>query len=157
MEATFWRLGSRCTDNIRSVHDMHRVTKGYLFKFTINTAHISSNKSHFLLAGFLDYWPYKVSKFGTVCLHMLCSLQNVLAHHLWVQFLKSTLFNTKIWFFELARPSQIFGRVFGFVFDTQFRNSLVGDGIYKETIKCWGTIKVKSKGSALIYWNSLNI
>ena len=27
-----------------------------------------------------------------VCFHMLCSLLNVLAHHLWVQFSKSTLF-----------------------------------------------------------------
>ena len=30
-----------------------------------------------------------------VCFHMLCSLLNVLAHHLWVQFSKSTLFLTQ--------------------------------------------------------------
>ena len=64
MEATFWWLGSWCTEHIRSVHDMHRVTTGYLFKVTIYTAHISSNGSHFLPAGFLEYWPYKVSKIG---------------------------------------------------------------------------------------------
>ena len=64
MEATFWRLGSWCTEHIRSVHDMHRVTTGYLFKVTISTAHISSNGSHFFPAGFLEYWPYKVSKIG---------------------------------------------------------------------------------------------
>ena len=40
---------------------MHLVTKGYLFKFTINTAHIGSNGSYFLPAGFLEYWPYKVN------------------------------------------------------------------------------------------------
>ena len=28
-----------------------------------------------------------------VCFHMLCSLLNVLAHHLWMQFSKSTLFH----------------------------------------------------------------
>ena len=36
--------------------------------------------------------PIRSVKFGTVCLHMLCSLLNVLAHHYWVQFSKSTLF-----------------------------------------------------------------
>ena len=41
---------------------MYRVTKGHLFNFTINTAHTSSNGSHFLSAGFLEFWPYKVSK-----------------------------------------------------------------------------------------------
>ena len=43
----FWRLGSWCTEHIRSVHDMHQVTTGYLFRVTISTAHISSNGSHF--------------------------------------------------------------------------------------------------------------
>ena len=43
---------------------MHWVTTGYLFKVTIYTAHISSNGSHFLPAGFLEYWSYKVSKIG---------------------------------------------------------------------------------------------
>ena len=31
-------------------------------------------------------------KLVTVCFHMLCRLLNVLEHHLWVQFSKSTLF-----------------------------------------------------------------
>ena len=45
---------------------MHRVTTGYLFNFKVNiyTAHIGSNGSHFLPAGFLEYSPYKVSKIG---------------------------------------------------------------------------------------------
>ena len=33
--------------------------------FTIYTAHISLNGSHFLLAGFLEYYPYKVNKNGS--------------------------------------------------------------------------------------------
>ena len=41
-------------------------------------------------AGFLTHT--RSVKFGMVCFHMLCSLLNVLAHHLWVQFSKSTLF-----------------------------------------------------------------
>ena len=41
---------------------MHRVNTGYLFKVTIYRAKVSSNTSHFLPAGFLEYWPYKVSK-----------------------------------------------------------------------------------------------
>ena len=89
MESTFWRLGSWCTEHIRSVHDMHRVTTGYLFRVNISTAHISSNGSHFFPAGFLDH--KRSVKLGIVCFYMLCSLLNVLAHHLWVQFSKSTL------------------------------------------------------------------
>ena len=64
MYATFWWLSSWWTEHIRSVLDMHWVTTGYLFKVAIYTAHISSNGSHFFPAGFLEYWPYKVSKIG---------------------------------------------------------------------------------------------
>ena len=53
MEATFCWLGFWCTEHIRSVHIMHHVITGYLFKVTIYLAHISSNGSHFLPAGFL--------------------------------------------------------------------------------------------------------
>ena len=68
---------------------MHRVTTEYLFKVTITTAHISSNGSHFSPAGF---WDHTTSvKLCMVCFYVLCSLLNVLAHHLWVQFSKSTL------------------------------------------------------------------
>ena len=41
---------------------MHQVTTGYLLKVTIYTTQISTNGSHLLPAGFLEYWPYKVSK-----------------------------------------------------------------------------------------------
>ena len=60
-----------------------------LHQVTISTAHTSSNGSHFFQAGFLDHTMSV--KLGTVCFYMLCSLLNILAHHLWVQFLKSTL------------------------------------------------------------------
>ena len=73
---------------------MYRGSTGYLFKVFISTAHISSNESHFFPAGFLDHtWSIKL---GMVCFYMLCSLLNILAHHLWVQFSKSTLF-LRIW------------------------------------------------------------
>ena len=69
---------------------MHRDTTGYLFGVTIFSAHISSNGSHFSPAGFLDHT--RSVKLGMGCFYMLCSLLNVLGHHLWVQFSKSTLF-----------------------------------------------------------------
>ena len=40
-------------------------------------------------AGFLNHT--RSVKLGMVCFHMVCSLLNVLAHHLWMQFSKSTL------------------------------------------------------------------
>ena len=49
------------------------------------------NESRLLPAGVLEYWPYKVSKLCMVCFCLLCSLLNVRAYHLWVQFCKSTL------------------------------------------------------------------
>ena len=58
------RQSERLIFTLRSVHDMHRVTTGYLFKVTIYTAHISSNGNHFWPASFLEYGPYKVSKIG---------------------------------------------------------------------------------------------
>ena len=90
METPFFRLGSWCTEHIRSVHDMHWDTTGYLFKVTIYSAHISSNESHFLPADHI-----RSVKLGMVCFHILWSLLNVLAHHLWVQIWKSTLFFNK--------------------------------------------------------------
>ena len=82
-----------------SVHDMHRVTTGYLFKVTISNEHISSNGSH-LSGWFLG--PYKVSKVVNGLFYILCSLLNVLAHHLWVQFLKSTLLKKRADMIEMV-------------------------------------------------------
>ena len=66
---------------------MNRVTTGYLFKVTIYTVHMSSNGSHIcqLVSWSTDHT--RSVKLGTECFHML----NVVAHHLWVQFSKSTL------------------------------------------------------------------
>ena len=67
---------------------MHRVTTGYLFKVFYCTYKLKWKP--LFPAGFLDYT--RSVKLRTVCFYMLCSLLNVLAYHLWVQFSKSTLF-----------------------------------------------------------------
>ena len=95
-------------------HPRYGKTKWMVTMYSMYTAHISSNESKFLTAWFLVYWIYTVLsstfcwpisgstdhkrsvKLVTVCFHMLYSLPNVIAHHLWVQFLKSTLFLNEI-------------------------------------------------------------
>ena len=42
--------------------DLYQVTTMALFKVTMFTAHISSNRSHFLTAGFLMYLTYMVCR-----------------------------------------------------------------------------------------------
>ena len=89
MNVPFWWLRSLCTEHIRSVHDMHRVTTGYLFKVTMYTAQIEATFC------WLVSWStnrIRSVKLEMACFHMLCILLNVLAHLLWVQFSKSTLF-----------------------------------------------------------------
>ena len=65
MEATFRRQGSWCTEHIRSVKN--QVTTGeccnwLLSILCVQCAHIRSNESHYLMAGFFIYWTYKVKK-----------------------------------------------------------------------------------------------
>ena len=66
LEATFWWLGSRCSEHIRSGKmSTPDTVRGYyvVLKYT---AQISSNGSHFLTALFLVYWTYKVLKNGHI-------------------------------------------------------------------------------------------
>ena len=58
------RLGSWCTEHIRSGHFGYGQTKGMVTMYSKYTAHVSSNGSNFLAVRVFKYWTYKVSKFG---------------------------------------------------------------------------------------------